>query len=119
MRNLKKFLALVLAMMMVLSLMITVNAATDYKDDAQISDQYREAVEVLKGMGIMVGETDGNFTPKGNFTRAYLAGIAYRVSGHNTDDVSNLYVDYGPFTDLAGSKNAWATGYINYAWNAG
>ena len=39
MRNLKKFLALVLAMMMTLSLMVTVNASS-FKDDDDINPVY-------------------------------------------------------------------------------
>ena len=57
MRNLKKFLALVLAMMMTLSLMVTVNAAadSDFTDKDSITENFAEGVEVLKGMGVFEG----------------------------------------------------------------
>ena len=48
MRNLKKILALVLALMMALSVMVFASAANydDYSDKDQISEEYAEAVEV-------------------------------------------------------------------------
>ena len=58
MRNLKKFLALVLAMMMTLSLMVTVNAATptDFSDGDKITDAYKEAVDVLSALKVVKGD---------------------------------------------------------------
>ena len=60
MRNLKKFLALVLAMVMAMSLMVSVNAAVvnpdnatnKYGDGTQVLDEFKEAVDVLSGMGL-------------------------------------------------------------------
>ena len=54
MRNLKKFLALVLAMMMTLSLMVTVNASS-FKDDDDITAVYGEAIDVLTELGVIKG----------------------------------------------------------------
>ena len=49
MRNLKKFLALVLAMMMAFSLMVTANAAIlkDYADSSSVESKYATAVDIL------------------------------------------------------------------------
>ena len=49
MRNLKKILALVLALMMTVSLMVVASAANidNYDDKEEISDKYAVAVEVL------------------------------------------------------------------------
>ena len=79
MRNLKKILALVLALVMSLSLMMTASAATDFKDDGSIED-YRLAIEVLHGLGVFNGDQDGNFNPKSEITRAEVAAIIYRIA---------------------------------------
>ena len=57
MRNLKKILALVLALMMVLSVMVFASAANydGYSDKDQVSPERAEAVEVLAGMDIFWG----------------------------------------------------------------
>ena len=115
MRNLKKFLALVLALMMIFSLMVTANAATSFNDDAEINPDYLTAAEVLQNLGIYRGDGSGNMLPNKSFTRAELAGIAFRVGTADTTDViSDLYKDYGQFTDVPATN--WASGYINYAY---
>ena len=111
MRNLKKFLALVLAMMMVLSLMVTANAA--FFDDVGEANDYYKAIEILHGMQVFTGYEDGNFHPEKDITRAEVAAILYRA--HSGDIVTNAesYKSYiGAFTDTNGH---WGAGYINYA----
>ena len=58
MRNLKKFLALVLAMVMAMSLMVTANAATKSSKfpDENIDPQLVEAVDVLAGLEVFKGQ---------------------------------------------------------------
>ena len=51
MRNLKRVLALALALVMMLGMMITASAAS-YADQDAIDTKYVEAVEVLSGLGI-------------------------------------------------------------------
>ena len=68
MRNLKKILALVLALVMSLSLMATVGA-TDFSDDAEIDETFRESVDVLNGLKVFQGYDNGAyFSPKGDIT---------------------------------------------------
>ena len=72
MRNLKKFLALVLAVMMTFSLMVTANAITTdaaVTDKDSITDEFKEAVAVLNGLGIITGYEDGTFRPEKPISR--------------------------------------------------
>ena len=120
MRNLKKFLALMLAMIMAMSLMITANAtstAEDFADNAGITPEFAEAVDVLSGMRVFSGD-NGNFKPAANITRAEMAAVIYRlVSGDVTDAKAGLYTNYSPFKDVTADK--WYAGYVGYCWNMG
>ena len=114
MRNLKKILALVLAMVMTLSVMSVAGAFTD---DESISANYKEAADVLSGLKVFQGRPDGSFDPQGSITRAEVAAIIYRIA---TGDVDNkqvsIYADYNKFPDVTNDK--WFAGYVNYCANA-
>ena len=119
MRNLKKFLALVLAMMMVMGLMVTVNAASisDYSDANKITPTYYEAVEVLSALGVFEGDASG-FRPGDTITRGEAAAVLYRIMSGDTNKNSKLpdiYKDFCEFTDVIGTGYDWAAGYIGYA----
>ena len=122
MRNLKKFLALVLAMMMTLSLMVTVNASS-FDDDDQISPAYGEAVDVLSKLNVIKGygeddPNEGSFLPKNNITRAEVAAILYRLyTGDVKDSNIHLYDGFSEFTDVG--ANQWFTPYVNFCANNG
>ena len=73
MRNLKKILALALALVMTLSVMSVANAA--FTDEKDFTPAYTEAAEVLTSLGVLKGYTDGSFAPKGEITRAEVAAI--------------------------------------------
>ena len=114
MRNLKKILALVLALVMSMSLLATANA---FSDDKDIDATYNEAVSVLSGLKVFEGYEDGSFQPKGSITRAEVAAIIYRiVTGDVEDKQVKLYADYNKFTDVKSSS--WYAGYVNYCANA-
>ena len=118
MRNLKKILALVLALMMALSVMVFASAANydDYSDKDQISEEYAEAVEVLTGMDIVWGVGDNNFAPKDNVARADVATLLYRIVTTDVDgNQVGIYKDYGMFDDVL--ETNWFAGYVNYAAN--
>ena len=115
MRNLKKILALALALVMTLSLMTVANA---FNDDKDIDATYNEAVQVLTGLKVFKGVNDGsNFAPKQTITRAEVAAIIYRIVTGDVNDVqAGIYKDYAKFKDVA--QNHWAAGYIGYCSNA-
>ena len=114
MRNLKKILALVLALVMSMSLLATANAF----EDKDIDPTYDEAVTVLANLGVFEGYEDGSFKPKGSITRAETAAIIYRiVTGDVEGDDVKLYSDYKQFNDVKSTD--WFAGYVNYCANAG
>jgi len=120
MRNLKKFLALVLAMVMALSLMVTVNAANpvkDFDDAASITAEFVEAADVLTGMKVFKGD-EGGFRPGDKIIRAEVAALIYRLATGDVEDVrAGAYANYGNFSDVAESD--WFAGYVGYCANAG
>ena len=117
MRNLKKILALVLALMMALSVMVFASAKNleDYTDAADVSEDYAEAVDVLTGMGIFEGDEEG-FRPQDPITRAEVATLVYRVLTHDVTNANvGRYVGLGYFTDVPDDE--WYAGYVNYVAN--
>ena len=118
MRNLKKILAMVLALVMSLSLMATAGAAQF--PDVDDSNPYKTAIDVLDELKVFQGFEDGSFKPTDTLNRAQAAVLVYRIA---TGDVENKYLDnytfmqQSKFNDLDGYN--WAKGYINYCQNAG
>ena len=73
----KKFLSLMLAMIMVMSLVTVGAGAADFTDEETI--QYNEAVAVMAELGILGGYTDGAFRPQGTLTRQAAAKIICNI----------------------------------------
>ena len=106
MRNFKKFLALVLAMLMVSACAVSVSA---YNDDAAISAKYAYAVETLTNLGVINGTDTGDFNPQGTLTRASAATIIAKLAtGGKITASANAVAN---FTDVSGH---WGLSYINY-----
>ncbi len=122
MRNLKKFLALVLAMVMAFSLMVTANAASDnvtYPDGDSVTEEFKEAVTVLGGMGIMTGD-NGSFYPERTIMRSEMAAILYRLMTGDTNQLRDqLYADLAVrhFKDVKSTD--WFAPYIGWCYDIG
>ena len=107
MRNLKKVLALVVAVAMIASMGLVASAAS-YSDVAA-NAKYADAVNLLSNLGVINGYEDGTFRPDNTVTRAEAAAMLVRVLGLAED------VEMGEtnFTDVAADN--WASGYVNVA----
>ena len=113
----KKFLSLVLALVMTMSLVTVSAGAKDFTDSDELSGVvYEEAVNVMSEMGIIDGYSDGDFRPQGTLTRGAAAKIiACMMLGKTTAEA--LGTQAAPFKDVpAGSTFA---GYIAYCVEAG
>jgi len=109
MKSLNRTLSLVLVLVMVLGLFGVASAAT-FTDDTSI--QYKEAVDVMTGIGAINGMGDGTFAPKGTLTRAQAAKlVAYTVLG--ADVATLLPVKASSFKDVDAAY-AWAIPSIEY-----
>lgn len=114
MKTLKKTLCLVLAMVMVFGLLAVSSSARELEDvyDDAGDITYKEAVDVLTGIGILEGYEDGKFLAEQNVTRAEAAKIiAYLMIG-GADEADALKATKAPFDDV--SQGHWAAGYIEY-----
>nr|MCR5326453.1 S-layer homology domain-containing protein [Bacteroidales bacterium] len=123
MRTLKKSLCLVLALVMVLGLcMIGANAEyANYTDKEEI--YYADAVEVLSGLGVVEGRTDGSseriFDPKATVTRAEACAMIARMM-LGPDAANKLPVGDVKFNDV--SLESWEgrmARYIAFCANRG
>ena len=108
----KKFLSLVLTLVMTMSLAAISVGATEYKDLTDKDEiQYEEAVAVLNRLGIITGYSDGSFQPKKELTRGAAAKIIVSLL-IGTDAASNLVATSAPYTDVP--VNHTFAGVISY-----
>ena len=110
----KKFLSLVLALVMTMSLVTVSAGAQDFNDSDKIN--YDEAVDVMSALKIIDGYSDGDFRPDGTLTRGAAAKIiACMMLGKTTAE--SLGTQAAPFKDVpVGSTFA---GYIAYCVESG
>ena len=112
MRNLKKVLALVLALVMSLSLVTIANAA-DFTDSNDIS--YEEAVDVMTAIGVLEGFEDGSFQPSATLTREQAAKIiCTMLLGANAEKLAGTT---STFSDVPSTR--WSAPYIAYCASLG
>ena len=105
----KKFLSLVLALVMTMSLVTVSAGAKEFKDDADVT--YDEAVAVISEVGVVDGYEDGSFKPSNTLTRGAAAKIICNlILGPTT--AAELRADTAPYKDVPVS-NVFS-GYIAY-----
>ena len=102
MRNLKRALSLGLTAAMISGLMVMGSSAASYADVT--SKQNEEAIEVLKTVGIMVGDENGKFNPEAKVTRNEMAVVMCNLLDYTVAS----YKGTSPFTDVP----EWAEPYV-------
>ena len=102
MRNLKRALSLALASVMLLGMMV-VGTGASYAD-VDSADNV-EAIEVMQAVGVMVGDTNGNFNPDQKVTRGEMAVVMANLLNLNVKDFIGAKT---PFTDVP----EWAVPYV-------
>ena len=112
----KKFLSLVLALIMTMSLVTISAGATEYKDLTDKDEiQYEEAVAVLNRIGVITGYDDGSFQPTKELTRGAAAKIIVSLL-IGPEAASNLPNNYAPYPDVpAGHTFAGVISYCKTA----
>ena len=90
--------------------------AASFTDEADISENNRDAVELLTTLNIIQGDPDGSFAPEREVTRAEMAKMIYTIRNNGNDDASAYETVTTSFTDISGH---WAEGYIKYLQNTG
>ena len=110
----KKFLSLVLALVMTMSLVTVSAGAKDFTDSTKI--QYSEAVDVMSAAKVIDGYTDGTFNPTATLTRGAAAKIICNLILGPTA-ASALVADAAPYSDVA--ANHPFAGYIAYCQKTG
>ena len=110
----KKFLSLVLALVMTMSLVTISAGAKDFTDGDKI--QYNEAIDVVSAVKIVDGYADGSFNPQATLTRGAAAKIICNlILGPTT--AASLSADAAPYKDVPADNNF--AGYIAYCSKAG
>ena len=108
--SMKKLLALVLALTMVLS--VSAAAAytvAPYGDAEQVNEDCEVAVQLLYSLDIMKGDDKGNFRPEATITRAEVAKMIYVILNYGDDDKAVNYTGAKIFSDVKAGD--WYEGY--------
>ncbi len=115
MKNLKKVLALVLALSMILStftaLTLTASAAAEPTFSDIAGTSYEDAVEVLAALNIVAGYEDGTYGGDKVVTRAEMAAFIVREIGLAA--TASSATSGNQYSDVAADH--WALGSINVA----
>ena len=110
----KKFLSLVLALVMTMSLVTVSAGAKDFTDASKIN--YDEAVTVMSAAKVIDGYAEGDFRPTATLTRGAAAKIICNmILGPTT--ASALVADAAPYKDVP--ANHTFAGYIAYCQKTG
>ncbi|PKM49500.1 MAG: hypothetical protein CVV02_15840 [Firmicutes bacterium HGW-Firmicutes-7] len=112
MKKTKRFIALLTALVLVFSTLISTSAFAAVNKDV-VGTDFEVAVGKLKAVKVMEGYPDGSFKPEGEITRAEFAKIA--VVSMGLGDAAEASKGTTKFPDVDGTH--WASGYINLAVN--
>ena len=105
----KKFLSLVLALVMTMSLVTVSAGAKDFTDNSKIN--HKEAVDVMSAAKVIDGYAEGDFRPSNTLTRGAAAKIICNlILGPTTAEA--LVADAAPYSDVPTTNNF--AGYIAY-----
>ena len=122
----KRILAILLAILMVVIAVVPVSAVN--------TPWYNEAVEYVTERNLMIGDENGNFNPDGVVTRAQMAQTIYALANIALHNNAALYVEnyylfsggenYGVSLEEGDfeSKSSYASGFRDvfaYKWTAG
>ena len=116
MRNFKKFLALVLAMLMVSACAVSVSAASFADQDAIVAAKVNEAVNTLADLGVIKGREDGKFYPNDTLTREEACVIFAKLRAGSEGQKYEWLEETTIFPDVTAK---WSFAYINYAFRNG
>ncbi len=117
MRNLKRALSLVLAVVMVIGLMVVGASAVSYNDFSDREEIVnKDAVSMLTTLGIIEGKPDGSYAPGEGVDRAQMAKMISVIMNQGADN-SALYVN-SP-SGLTDVDSHWAKGHINFCYTTG
>lgn len=113
MSNLKKIVALVLAMALVMTMFASAAIKTDlskYVDGESFTEAQKDALALVNAVGIINGVGE-NEIGTASLTRAQLAVVLYAMKNGTTDGAAK----YGApvFTDVPATH--WAAGYVSWA----
>jgi len=109
MRNLKKFLALALAMLMLVSC-FSVAAFDDVKDDSK----YAEAVSLLSDLQVIRGFSASEFKPEENVTRWQMALMIAKLATGKVEETDARWYDVTNSTPFQDLKVDYYYGSIGY-----
>lgn len=118
MKNLKKVLALGLALVMILGMFTIASAAeTEIKTADKFPDwndvENKDAVSLMVDLGVINGTDKGTYAPAENINRASWAKMVFFVLTGETD--GKIYEsDYPTLKDIDGN---WAQGFIEYLYS--
>lgn len=106
----------ILALLLSAGLCLGIIAAAPALAFSDVSDpEVSEAVEVLCGLGIVSGYSDGDYHPEETLTRAQFCKLAILAEGHGDQVQGSAYRTL--FSDVPGSS--WAAPYVNLAYEEG
>ncbi|MEK4424099.1 S-layer homology domain-containing protein [Solibacillus sp. FSL K6-1523] len=103
----RKFFATAATAALVASAIVPVASAASYTDADKIAPWATEAVDLLSEQGVIGGNPDGSFNPRGNITRGEAAKMftaALNLSTDGTEDFKDVFAKdwyYGPIVAVS------------------